>query len=202
MNSYINRKKIVTLLALAFAICSLAGYGQVHYAQNGPVLISIAGTSTLHEWTMTSKQASYDAVLEANAQGEPTKLTSLTYSVLSESLKSEKHAMDKNAYAALKTDKNKQITFQLLTARIEGKTIQCTGKLTIAGTTKQIEVDAAYTVLPGNSLQFKGSKKLAMKEYNVEPPSFMFGTVTTGNEITVSFEVTLAPGKLASSIVN
>ena len=100
--------------------------------------------------------------------------------------------MDKNAYSALKTDENKQITFQLTSGKIEGKTIRCVGSLTIAGTTKQIDVDATYTILSDGSIQCKGSKKLAMRDYNVEPPSFMFGTVTTGNEITVSFDVVLA----------
>ncbi len=55
--------------------------------------------------------------------------------------------MDKNAYSALKTDKNKQITFQLTSGKIDGKTIRCVGSLTIAGTTKQIDVEATYTIL-------------------------------------------------------
>ena len=110
--------------------------------------------------------------------------------------------MDKNAYSALKTDKNKQITFQLASGKIEGKTIRCVGSLTIAGTTKQIDVDATYTILSDGSIQCKGSKKLAMRDYNVEPPSFMFGTVTTGNEITVSFDVVLALKKTQSITLN
>ena len=110
--------------------------------------------------------------------------------------------MDKNAYAALKTDKNKQITFQLKSGKIDGKTIQCLGTLTIAGTTKQIDVDATYTILPDGSIQCKGSKKLAMRDYNVEPPSFMFGSVTTGNEITVSFDVVLALKKAQPITLN
>ena len=77
--------------------------------------------------------------------------------------------------------------------KIDGKTIKCQGSLTIAGTTRQIEVEATYTVSTNGSIQCKGSKKLAMSDYNIEPPSFMFGSVTTGNDITVSFDVVLAP---------
>src|SRR5205085_5914337 len=113
---------------------------------------------------------------------------SLVFSLAAESLKSGKSAMDKNAYNALKTDINKQIAFQLVSAKIEGNKILCTGKLKIAGTTKQIDVEVAYTTLPGGSLQCKGSKKILMTDYKVEPPTFMFGSVTTGDEITISFD--------------
>jgi polyisoprenoid-binding protein YceI len=193
MKSNSTRKTTVSILALAFMLISLTSYGQGRYAQSSTSRISISGTSTMHDWTMTSEKATYDAVFETNPQGVPQQVTSLVVSVSAQSLKSGKNGMDKNAYAALKTDKYKQITFQLASGKIDGKTIRCQGSLTIAGTTKQIEVETTYTILADGSIQCKGSKKLAMKDYNVDPPSFMFGSVTTGNEITVSFDVTLAP---------
>jgi polyisoprenoid-binding protein YceI len=193
MNILSNRKTTISILALAFMLISLISYGQGRYAQSSTSRISISGTSTMHDWTMTSEKATYDAVFETNPQGVPQQVTSLVVSVSAQSLKSGKNGMDKNAYAALKTDKYKQITFQLASGKIDGKTIRCQGSLTIAGTTKQIEVETTYTILADGSIQCKGSKKLAMKDYNVDPPSFMFGSVTTGNEITVSFDVTLAP---------
>jgi len=110
--------------------------------------------------------------------------------------------MDKNAYAALKTDKNKEISFQLISSKINGKTIQCSGMLTIAGTTKQTEVQVTYAVLSDGRLQFKGSKQITMTDYNVEPPSFMFGSVKTGNQITVSFDVMMSPREKESATLN
>lgn len=180
---------------LALGLVALTVDGQDRYAQSGTSTISIDGTSTLHEWTMTSKEGVYDAVFETNSQGIPVRLTSLVVSLPAESLKSGKSAMDKNAYNALKTDVHKQITFQLVSSKIEGKIIQCAGKLKIAGTTKTVDLEAVYEILPTGALQFKGSEKIVMTDYGVEPPSFMFGSVTTGDEITVSFDVTLAPKK-------
>jgi polyisoprenoid-binding protein YceI len=202
MNSFSNRKTTVSILALSFVLISLTSHGQVRYAQSNTSRISISGTSTIHEWTMTSDKSTYDAVFETNSQGDPLQLISLVVSVPAESLKSGKGGMDKNAYSALKTDKHKQITFQLASGKIDGKTIRCLGSLTIAGTTKQIEVDATYTILPDGSIQCKGSKKLAMRDYNVEPPSFMFGSVTTGNDITISFDVILTARKAQSVTLN
>jgi polyisoprenoid-binding protein YceI len=112
-----------------------------------------------------------------------------------ESLKSGKGAMDKNAYNSLKTDKHKQITFQVTSTKITGRNIICNGNLTIAGVTKAIEVSAVYDNRNGG-FGFKGSKKFKMSEYGVEPPTFMFGSIKTGDEITISFDVALSPIKL------
>jgi polyisoprenoid-binding protein YceI len=202
MNLSTMRKTRAGFFALAIVFGSLAAYGQDRYTQNGISTISIEGTSTLHEWHMTSSEAVYDAVFEMNSVGDPVRLASLTMSLPAESLKSEKTAMDKNAYKALKTEVHKQIAFQLISSKIEGKTIHSSGKLRIAGVAKQVDLDVTYTVLPGGALKFKGSKKIVMTDYGVEPPSFMFGSVTTGDEITVSFEVTLAPAKVPPVTLN
>lgn len=191
MNYNSTKKTTVVILAIALALISLKSQGQSRYAQSSTSM-TISGTSSLHDWTMKSESTTCDAVFQINSQGDPLQLVTMVVSVPSESLKSGKSGMDKNAYSALKTDKNKQITFQFTSGKIEGKTIRCVGSLTIAGTTKQIDLEATYTILSDGSIQWKGSKKLAMRDYNVEPPSFMFGTVTTGNDITVSFDVVLA----------
>lgn len=149
----------------------------------------------MHDWTMTSQGATYSASIEVNADGTPSKLTSVTVTLPAESLKSHEKAMDKNAYKSLNTDKYKDITFQLTSSKIAGKTITCNGNLTIAGTTKAIDVDVTYEV-KNSTLVCKGSKKLKMTEFKVEPPTFMFGAIKTGDDITVTFEVTLAPNKL------
>ena len=192
MNLKSALRTMVSILVLAIVFTTPDALAQQRYSTNN-AKISIDGTSTLHDWTMTSNELSCDATFETNSNGNLLKLTSLAVSLPAESLKSEKTAMDKNAYKTLKTDVYKQIAFQLVSSRTDAKGIHSTGKLTIAGTTKQVDLDVAYTVLPNGSLQCKGSKKLVMTDYNVEPPSFMFGSVTTGAEITISFDVTLAP---------
>jgi polyisoprenoid-binding protein YceI len=192
-----HRKNTITraILTLAFSLVVMIGVAQQSYRQTGAPVFTVAGTSTMHDWTMTSSGATYNATFEMNADGTPEKLTLVTVSLPAESLKSKEKAMDKNAYKSLNTDKYKDITFQLTSAKITGKTISCNGKLTISGTTKPVDVDVTYEAKNG-TLVCKGSKKIKMTEFNVVPPSFMFGTIKTGDEITVSFEVTLAPNKI------
>jgi Uncharacterized conserved protein len=182
------------LILLFVIFLPLFIFAQAPYRQT-QVAISIAGTSTMHDWTMTSKEAKLEGTFTVN-EGALTQLAALNFSLPAESLKSGKGAMDKNAYSSLKTNQYKQIAFALTSAKVEGSIIKCVGNLTISGVTKSIQLDANYKVMPDNSLVCKGSKLIKMTDYKVEPPSFMFGSVKTGDEITISFETTLSPDKL------
>ena len=175
-------------------LCTIAS-GQTNYKQSGDSYITIAGTSTLHEWTMTSLETSIQAGFELDATGVPTQLKSLVATVPSGSLKSAHRAMDKNAYSALKTEKYKAISFSLASTTVQKNIFTCVGNLSIAGATKAITLDATCEVKPNKTLNCTGKKAIKMSDYQVEAPSFMFGTVKTGDEITVSFNVELAPIK-------
>ena len=70
-------------------------------------------------------------------------------------------------------------------------TVNCTGKLTIAGVTRDAQVTAVCKPGPGNTLTVTGSQKISMKDFSIDPPTFMLGTIKTGNDITLSFNLTL-----------
>ncbi len=186
-------KKLSTLVFILFLAVTV-GLAQQSYRSTASPLFKIAGTSTMHDWTMTSSGATYTATLEVN-DGVLSKLDDVTLKLPAESLKSKEKAMDKNAYKSLNTDKFKEIIFHLTSSKVSQNKITCTGNLTISGTTKPIDVDVTYEKTTGSFL-FKGSKKIKMTDFNVEPPSFMFGTIKTGDEITISFEATLVPNKI------
>lgn len=169
-------------------------WAQQNYKVSGTPTITIAGTSTMHDWTMTSKQVTTQAQFEAETSGKLSKINTLVVTIPAESLKSGKGAMDKNAYNALKTDKNKDIRFQLTSAKVNDENITAQGTLTIAGSSKPIELTVTGKPEAGG-IRFQGSKKIKMTEFNVEPPSFMFGSVKTGDEITITFDITLTVAK-------
>lgn len=185
----------LSVLALTLTLILTQTEAQQNYNSTGTPNFTIAGTSTLHDWTMTSSGATYSAKIETNAEGVITKLQEVLVKLPAESLKSKEKAMDKNAYKSLNTDKYNEIAYQLTSSKISQNKITCTGNLTIAGTTMPVEVDVTYEVRNA-TLIVKGSKKLKMTDFKVEPPSFMFGTIKTGDEITVSFEAVLSTNKL------
>lgn len=189
-NRFIRYTLFIALI-LSFS-CSVA---QTHYRQSDDSYLSISGTSTLNPWTMNSDEGKYRVEFELSDEGLPVKLNSLSLSLPCESLKSGHSAMDKNAYSALNADSYKLITFILTSSKISSGKIECTGNLTVAGSTKSISIETTYRPLESQALLFTGKKKLKMSDFGIEPPSFMFGTVSTGDEITVSFNVKLIPAR-------
>ncbi len=151
--------------------------------------VILTGTSTLHNWEMTAADFTCNSIFQLE-NNKITEVKSLTLTIAVKTLKSGKNAMDKNAYAALKAGEFKQITYVINTSTVVGNKIICTGSLTIAGVTKPIEVESIYTANADHTITCKTSKTFKMSEFNVDPPSFMFGTVTTGDEITMTFDLT------------
>jgi polyisoprenoid-binding protein YceI len=65
-------------------------------------------------------------------------------------------------------------------------------RLTIAGKTLDTDLQATLKKNADNTLNVRGDKKISMKEYGMEPPSFMMGTIKTGNDLTLSFDLNLS----------
>lgn len=151
--------------------------------------VVITGTSTLHDWEMKSESFTCNTLFKVEGD-KVLDVKGLHLTVPVSSLKSGKGAMDKNAYAALKADAHKQIVYTLTSSKIVGNKILSSGNLTIAGVSKPFDVESTYTVNADNTISTKTSKSFKMTEFKVEPPSFMFGSVTTGDNITLAFDLT------------
>ena len=186
-------RTLVLLLSLSLVISAGA---QVKYHAKDDLNLLVSGTSTLHEWDMKAAKGEVNAVFVFDAKGQISGLTSLTVTVPAEGLKSEHSGMDKNAYKALKTSANPNITFVLSSATVtsidaSSATVKSTGKLTVAGFTKEIVLVSVCKVNADKSVTVSGSHKISMSDYKVEPPTFMFGAVKTGNDITLKFSLTI-----------
>ena len=181
----------ITLLLLMLLIVTFTN-AQVKYSSKDDLNLLISGTSTLHDWDMKAEKGECIAVFNFNAAGDINALSSLSVIIPAEGLKSEHSGMDKNAYKALKTDKAPTISYKLTSATILGNnTIKCMGKLNIAGTTKDAELNATYKLNSDKSITVSGKKNISMKDFNMEPPSFMMGTIKTGNDIVLKFDLVL-----------
>ncbi len=174
---------------------------QTAYAQNFNINKSaseliVEGTSNIHDWEIKAEdfQGNLDVELK---DGQLVKVNELNFAVVAESLKSGKRGMDKNTYKALKTDKNQRIIFQL--SKING--IDCTstskckvstsGYLTIAGTKKPVDIIFDATVNQ-DKIVLSGNQNINMTHFNVDPPTAMFGTITTGEEVKINFKTTFS----------
>lgn len=157
--------------------------------------ISIAGTSTVHDWTMNSDKVIGEADIEVSGN-QVLSISEVKLEILVESLKSGKSAMDKNAYEALKSEKHPKISFKLkgfepIAATGGTSVLEISGHLTIAGKTRPETILVKYKTDKAGNLLITGSKELKMTDYGVTPPEVMFGTVKTGNDITITFNLHL-----------
>lgn len=175
-------------------LCSFV-FGQTDYRISNFSLV-VKGTSNLHPWESTAKEirASGNATV---ATGVLKSIQALTVEVPVKTIKSTKGSiMDNKTYDALKANSFPNITYKLekisaLNKKGDGYDIHATGALTIAGTTNKIDLSVSGKVGGDGSLTFSGSKKLKMTDYNVKPPTALLGTLTTGDEVEIVFQVTL-----------
>ena len=187
-------KQLTLTIVLATILATVVNAQLKYHASYTKV--AIAGTSTLHDWDMASEKANCDISFTFDGTNL-TGLSSLVFTVDAETLKSHHSGMDKNAYKALNVEKYPEISFSSSYANIKANgansyILSAKGKLTIAGVTKEVWLAGITTINPSDmSMQTTGSAKIKMSEFNVEPPSFMFGAMKTGDEIIVKFNLTL-----------
>lgn len=136
--------------------------------------------------------------MNENNSLEEFKITYLKLIVPIWKLDSGNESMDENMQEALSAEVNPNIVFELISPVvfsfknvIDSITINATGNLTVAGTKKSVDLNITVVTQSENEFEFKGEIKLLMTDFGVEPPSMFFGTMNTGNEITVKFEMIL-----------
>lgn len=167
---------------------------QTYTLNNTASDMKILGTSNIHDWEIDAKDQKGRLVAEVD-NGQLVKISQLEFTVITESLKSGKSGMDKNTYKALNSDKHKQITYKLNKVNnIDCVTtgnckVTTSGTLTIAGTSRPIDITFDSRVT-GDRIVLSGSKDLNMTQFKVDPPTAMFGTITTGDQVTIKFEST------------
>ena len=161
--------------------------------------VEIAGTSTLHDWTADVTKVSGSGKISLKGK-ELSGISALTITMDAQSIKSEKGStMDNNIYKTLKAKQYPAISFSLtkvnsITPKGTGFEVNADGKITIAGVTKTVNLLVNGTESSGNII-FKGSKKLKMTDYGLEPPVMFLGSLKTGDEVTIRFETTLSRSK-------
>ncbi len=188
-----NIKQILVLTSICIMGFSSLLKAQTTYKINESkdMDMKLLGTSTLHNWTMDAKTFSGDADFNFKA-GQLISVKALTFSLVVANLKGSEGGLNKNAYKALKTNEYKDIDYKLLSATISPVKdnkflIKAHGNLTIAGVTKEIDMDVVCVVNADKTITCTGSEKLNMTDYAVKPPTFMLGAMKTGDAITLDF---------------
>jgi len=183
--------KNILLVAIAMLFINAAPDVN-NYTLAAGYTVTINGTSNLHDWIEKVENVSGTGAVSWNSDGS-FDLNTMTIKMEVRSIKSDQGSiMNNNTYKALKADDHPQIIF---TIRVPVKSIQASvkkeisvmGNLSIAGKMNPVNMQVKVFMQENGKLAFEGSKQIKMTDFDVEPPQAFFGTLKTGNDITLNF---------------
>lgn len=193
MKSLFSTLVLLLTIALGTAVAQQAGVTLMDKST-----MQIDGTSTIHDWTADVEKMSVDIDFDASAlAGDTLKnpVNSLSLSVPVESIESGKGGMNRKIYGALKKDDHPNITYELSSSDLADTSsdslfqLNTTGMLNVAGVSKEVSFPVEGSMQEDGSYKFTGSYEINMKDYDVDPPSAVFGTIKSGELVTISFEM-------------
>jgi len=153
--------------------------------------ITVRGTSNIHDWSMSA--TAFNCEGSFVMKGEQLQdVSTLSFSLPVNNLKGKEDLLNTRAHKALKAEQFNKIAFTLTNATVvpQQKIITASGNLTIAGLTKVIILQTAYTV-NGDEITCRGSKSVKMSDFNVKAPTFMMGALKVANEVTIDITLKL-----------
>ncbi|MCM4157336.1 YceI family protein [Gramella sp. AN32] len=191
MKTYAKLKFLITVFLLG-TVLNFNLQAQTYKLDNKSTQVIIEGTSNIHDWELKAEKCSGTLSVKTD-DGKLEEIENLQFSVVAESLKSGKSGMDKNTYKALNTSEHKNISFKLDKVNsIEASSgdtyaVKSSGTLEVAGVKKTINLKFKIKMREDSAI-LTGRYKLDMTHYKIEPPTAVFGTITTGEIVIIKFE--------------
>jgi polyisoprenoid-binding protein YceI len=184
-------KILGTLITMIiFILGSIISWTQNTYKIGSDSKMEILGTSSLHDWesAVTGLTGSATITLQNN---EIAEINSLSFSLPVEGIESGNSIMNGKTYNALKYKNYPNISYKLVSVDMKnGRAISAKGKLTVAGVTKELTFPVTCKVYSGY-IQATGKIDFKMTDFNVDPPTALMGTLKTGDDVTISFDINL-----------
>ena len=153
----------------------------------------VSGTSTMHAWQSSVENLALTGAFVV-AGNDLAEVKDVVVKIPVTSIKSTKgKIMDNKTYEAFNHEKYPQIVFVMKSQTISASnsTIDLKGTLSMAGKTLPVDLKVSYKLASNGDLKIIGSKQISMTDFGMEPPTAMMGAIKVGNDISVTFEITL-----------
>ncbi len=179
----------VAVLAVFTPLASPIAAAQ-SYTLKGDSKLWVDGTSNKNDWTVEASEIDATATID-NATHVPS---TVQLTVPAAKLKGGRSTiMDRLMRDALKVEEHPNITYELVEVTSnDGSKLSTNGNLTLAGVTRQIQMDVNVEET-SEGIRYTGSVPLKMSDFEIRPPTAMFGALRTGDEVTVGFDVVFVP---------
>jgi len=173
-------------------------------AQPAASKMKIAGTSTLHDWTVECAVIGgfmeIDATMPENASGAAPSSARprVEVNVPVRQLKSGKKGMDAVMHDAMKQEKFPKIEYKMIELKPKAGSaaggakaeFDATGTITVAGVTKTNTMPVTIERVEKTKLKVTGATPLKMTDFGIKPPApeIALGLIKTGDDVKISFE--------------
>lgn len=184
------------LLALILVSAGWMGSNLLQYEVKPDSSMRVEGTSTLHAWTCSVEAftGTIEAAAGTSASMEEA-LQRVHIAVPASKLECKNGTMNEKAHEALQARKHATIHYTMTDATVQSvggdgwTTLRAQGVLNIAGNERPITMTVKGQELKEGGYRFTGSTPLKMSTFKLDAPTAMFGTIKTGDEVTVHFDV-------------
>jgi polyisoprenoid-binding protein YceI len=205
-------RNIVCLWALLLA-GPLWAAGWVKYeAQPTGSSVKIAGTSTIHDWTVEGKLIRGSMEFEEGVEIDPSQKTipglkegklnaRVEVSILVRSLKSGSSPMDSVMQQAMKQKEFPTIEYRVKEMVLKEPhtpgaafVFDTKGELTVAGVARTNLMQVSIDRVDKDKLKATGSTTVKMTDFGIQPPApkITAGLIKTGDDVKITFEWLLA----------
>lgn len=162
----------------------------------------ISGTSNLHDWSCEAPDTQPRIEVEPAGSGPGLLPSAVDVTVPVATIRCGSDTMDGKLREALGAKSHPTIEFVLTSAQAlgaGGEKVLARGRLRIGGVTRTIGF-VAHLSRQGDDVEVKGDVPVEMPDYQVTPPTALFGALKTGKQVVVHFSLRFtAPAPLHAS---
>ncbi len=194
------------LLSVLLVFLGLAGLPEVSGAQTYTVTdastMTIYGSANVTDWeakvnTIRGEISLRNADQADFSEADASWLESVSISMTVEDIDSDSRRMNNNMHGYLKKDEYPEITYRLVEVRElaqsdnPGVVLTVRGIIAAAGVEQEIVHDVEIVRSESGGLVVSGSQDLKMTEFGIDPPTAVFGSIRSRDEMTITFELHL-----------
>jgi polyisoprenoid-binding protein YceI len=153
----------------------------------------VEGTSTVRSYRCESTSVTGSAQASSAQLADLATVPRAEVSIPVASLDCRNGTMNGHMRKALKAEQNPTIRLRASGVQVSPSgAARISGDLTIAGQTRPVSIDGTAASEDGK-VRVRGSKRLVMTDFGVQPPTLMMGTMKVAAPVTIGFDVTLKP---------
>lgn len=162
--------------------------------------ISIEGTSNVRDWDANVTTIHAELILSGLEEGEelqnfsPDHFKKLTLNIPVKSIDAGGRSLTNNIQKYLKKDDYPNITFELnkiidIQVNDSGVILTADGVINAAGKDQTVTMNVNAERNNQGAIVFSGTQELKMTDFDIDPPTAVFGTVRAVDEISVQYSV-------------